>query len=621
MKGKIFLNRLLTSWKISVYISFALYTISTIAFGGEGIELKPVVIMSTRIRGNGVYNRKSLRSQESFSVTDNSRLSLFSFSSLLNRYSMTDTRTRGPYGVQSDISLRGAPFEQNLILLNGVSLNDPKSGHHNMDIPLTLYDTDRVDVTYGAASSIYGSGALGGAVNIVPKEPSDKPGFTVSSAIGYNDFYSEGASLETPLGRVKNRASFEWKKSSGFAPETEFNTATVSSYSKVSFDYGEFNVFIGYLTKKFGAANFYSDRYPNEEESVNTGLMIAKGTIEKDIISVTPVFYLRRHQDKFILDRNMPFFSRNDHTTYSYGGEMTLVAKTALGKIAFGGNVGDEEITSSSMGDHSRLKTGAFLEYENNIYNIYVNTSLRFDRYTAFNLEFSPSFNVGCEIFPSLVLKGGVSRSYRVPSFTDLYYSTAANKGNEDLRPERAWTYETGFDYTGGSIAFSGTIFLRNTTDIIDWTKSASQDFWQAENIGEFDMYGIENIFKIDTDKFMNSTLLKGISFRYCYLEALDKKNIVSKYVLEYLKHNIGLSLGFTLPWDIKNEVNLSFKKRIGQKEYLLIDSTLYKEVNLESGKMVFFIEIKNALNMRYTEQGNVKMPGFTLFGGASVKF
>src|SRR5690606_34953561 len=84
-----------------------------------------------------------------------------------------DIRQRGVTGVQADVSIRGGSFEQTLMLLNGIKLSDPQTGHHMMNIPLPLVNIDRVEVLKGPASRVFGQNAYAGAINVIT-ELSDK---------------------------------------------------------------------------------------------------------------------------------------------------------------------------------------------------------------------------------------------------------------------------------------------------------------------------------------------------------------------------------------------------------------------------------------------------------------
>jgi vitamin B12 transporter len=620
VKGKKILALLLTKLRYLVNVYTAALLISPSAGAQDtqsDVELDPVIITATRIPG-AHSARLPVRAQETVIIDDHDRLLYRAVPSILKDGSTLDVRTRGPHGIQADISVRGAPFEQNLVLLDGISLNDPKSGHHNTDLPLTLYDIERIDVTYGASSSVYGSGALGGAVNIIPRRPDEKVRIAATSAAGSWDFYSAGASINTPAGPLRNRASIEWRKSGGYAPETEFNTMTASTHSEIRLADVRCSLFAGYLTKRFGADSFYSDRFPNEEESVNTGLISAKAEVIRDEVSFTPFLYWKRLQDTFILDRHRPSFSRNDHTTNFYGGGMGSHVETTLGTVAFGADIGEETISSTNLGEHSRIRSSTFLEYEMRISSCVLNTTVRLDSYSTLAAQWSPSLQLGYEILPGtggkpdqkLIARAGVARAFRVPTFTDLYYSSPANRGNPDLEPESAWTYDAGFDLKARTVSASGTVFFRSTEDSIDWTRTGSSAIWQAGNIGEIDMYGIEGSLRYE-----------WVAIRYAYLEALDKKSVTSKYVLEYLKHNLTATLTCPLPFGSSGEILLGFKKRVGRDAYFLLDATLRKEMKIEKGTLSAFVTLCNILDTDYSDVGNVRMPGFSAYGGIAVDF
>src|SRR5437588_371578 len=94
-----------------------------------------------------------------------------------------DVRERAPNGVQADLSIRGGSFGQTLILVDGQRMNDAQSGHHNMDIPLPLESISRIEVLRGSGSTLYGSDAVGGVVNIITRRPESSE-FRLRTALG-----------------------------------------------------------------------------------------------------------------------------------------------------------------------------------------------------------------------------------------------------------------------------------------------------------------------------------------------------------------------------------------------------------------------------------------------------
>lgn len=92
-----------------------------------------------------------------------------SVSELLSYVTGVDVRQRGPGGVQADISIDGGTFDQTLVLINGIKVSDPQTGHNMMNLPISVDDIDHIEVLRGSASRIYGTNALTGAINIVTK--------------------------------------------------------------------------------------------------------------------------------------------------------------------------------------------------------------------------------------------------------------------------------------------------------------------------------------------------------------------------------------------------------------------------------------------------------------------
>ena len=208
-----------------------------------------------------------------------------------------------------------------------------------------------------------------------------------------------------------------------------------------------------------------------------------------------------------------------------------------------------------------------------------------------------------------------------MPTFTELYYRSPANMGNPNLKPEKSWTFDAGLNCNANGMDLKGTVFLRKTEDLIDWTRNNAMGIWQVQNLGEFDMYGLESSLKLDFDKFIKELPLKTVTVKYAYLEALDKKGITSKYVLEYLKHNLNFNFYFELPFGFKEELDFSFRKRIGSKEYFLLNSVLSKDIDLKHAVLNVFLRLDNIFDTDYEEMGDIKMPGRAIFAGASIKF
>ena len=93
-----------------------------------------------------------------------------SIDDLLDYVAGIDVRQRGVNGVQADVSIHGGSFDQILVLLNGVNITDPQTGHYNLDIPLDISDVSRIEILQGSAARILGPNAFSGAINIITGE-------------------------------------------------------------------------------------------------------------------------------------------------------------------------------------------------------------------------------------------------------------------------------------------------------------------------------------------------------------------------------------------------------------------------------------------------------------------
>lgn len=597
-------------WHASVAGIVTILVLPSLSFSQSSrkttVTVRPVMVTASRLEGD-----------EALPVTrgvDRER-------SLSFRSSLVDARTRGPRGVQDDISMRGAPFEETLVLLDGVRMNDPQTGHFTMDIPVTRFDLEAIDVIYGPQSAYYGSSGMGGTVSLRRRRPDEKLRVRAEVEGGQYDYYRGTARLDIPLGPVGNSVSFEGARSGGYRAETEFNKVTLNYTMTMDFEKTSLDFMFGYLKKDFGADSFYSDVYENEEEHTDTRLFKLDLTYYGDEVTIRPIIHYRRHWDKFILDRNRPDWSVNFHKNYTAGGELSVSMDAPFGALVYGAEVAGEEIESTSLGDRKRDRFAFFFEDRIDLEKVTVDLGARIDNYSSFGWEVNPQAGIGYAVGETVTLRASAGRSFRAPTFTELYYRTAANVGNPDLDPESAWTFDAGMDYTGKGCTVSVTPFVRLSENMIDWTREGGSKVWQSQNIGSIDLYGLEALAAFRNPEGSPIPLLGTITVKYGYNEAFRKKGITSKYVLRYLLHNLLMRAEFVLPYDITGEFEISLKKRIGDEHYYLLNSRIYKDFLHKGMKSSFFIAADNLLDTDYTEVGQVSMPGLWITAGVGVEF
>ncbi len=597
------------------------YWCTGVSFADE-ISLEPIIISSSRL------GQKSLRAGESWDYEKIKSYPAPSVPDLLGYFPSVDIRRRGVYGIQADLGIRGSNFQQSAVLLDGLNLNDPQTAHHNMDLPLTMFDIERIDVLRGQGSSLYGPGAFGGVVNIITKKPAGKRIIYEASRGEYN-LWTQGLSITHPWQEFNSRFSYEYKQSSGYKPETEFIQRHFYGNINREFDGREIDLALGFMDKDFGASNFYSNLFPRQEEHTRTQfsrLEIRQNDSEASL-------YYRRHWDNFLLDRTRPGWNENVHTTYVYGGEFQNKNKFGALDLVWGINFSCDEITSTKLDRHSRDREAIFLELGNALREKFIfNLGLRQDYYSDWGGEFSPNLNLGYLINPDLKLRSSLGRAFRIPSYTELYYQDAANIGNSGLIPEHALSWEFGLDRIYKNNLFGLTFFRRETRHTIDWVRESPAQPWQASNIGEVFFKGIELDYKfIDTDyadsKNRSHRLGKIFSlerFGYAYIESDRKTQTgaeLSKYALDHLQHQFVLSFRNLLPFGFTQTWNINYKERVNTNGWFILDSKIAKKISQGNFEYEIFFEGTNLTNANYAEAGSVVLPGRWLVSGIRLTF
>ncbi|HEX2918041.1 MAG TPA: TonB-dependent receptor plug domain-containing protein, partial [Edaphobacter sp.] len=140
-------------------------------------------------------------------------------------------QSRAPSGVQADLSIRGTTFEQSLVLLNGLRINDPETAHMNLDIPVPTDALSRVEVLHGSGSTFYGSDAIGGAVNLITERPALEPRLSVIAKSGAGNYGSLENHLRADLSnrRVSEQITGSRDTSNGFMPDRNYSSNALSS--------------------------------------------------------------------------------------------------------------------------------------------------------------------------------------------------------------------------------------------------------------------------------------------------------------------------------------------------------------------------------------------------------
>ncbi len=562
-----------------------------------------------------------------------------------------DIRKRGANGVQADVSMRGGSFDQVLILLNGVNITDPQTGHYNLDLPVDLADVERIEILQGAAMRTLGPNAFSGAINIVTRK-SGEANLSLQSIYGSNNFVSNSLSGFSKKNTLSVFASANYKRSDGYKENTDFDIKNAYVFGELKpNNKHKFEFQAATQLKSYGANQFYSFDYPNQFENTKTFLSSVNWNYKENGWELSSDAYWRQHHDRFELFRNFegaenyPWYTgHNYHQTDLYGVKSLAKRSWKQSVTSFGADWRNENIRSTVLGDE--LKSSKKALFEQNIFytkakNRIISTLFANQDWFLHDFlfsggaslihtdQFGTQFNGGLDVMykPSKAIQfvASANSTSRLPTFTDLYYQSVNQKSNPDLQAEKAMTYELSTKYQKSSWNIDLSLFYRNGENIIDWIKRTEADVWESANLTSVDSYG----FDFSTQYIFENSFFETFSLDYSYL-SLNKKAVGfdSQYALDYLKNKFVIQAKHK----VFNPLSINWSFRILDREgeyfdFIKSELTSYKPVSLLDVKLrlnypsfLVFGEINNLLNQQYVEFGGIEQEGINFNVGISVK-
>lgn len=545
-----------------------------------------------------------------------------SINEILSYISGVDVRQRGPFGSQADISIDGGTFEQVTILVNGVKMNDPQSGHNSMNLPIPVNAIERIEVLRGSSARIYGVNSLTGAVNIITTQ-ANRSGAELQLNAGSNfneneekankKYQAQGIQL---LGSFANETqnhllATSLENSSGHRYNTAFKNQKIFYQGNVSFNpRNSMTIMGGYVHNNFGANGYYAA--PADKESLEvTQTAIASLGFKSRInerLTLLPQVNYRYSYDDYRFYRNDLTTARNQHYIHTVSPEINANYTTDYGEFGLGAEARLEKINSSNLGDHTRNNMGIYAEFRTEkIHNFQLSAGTYINYNSAFRWRVYPGLDLGYSLTNDWKVYINTGTGQRLPSFTDLHYDTPGNVGNENLLPESAWYAEGGIKYQRERLSMNASYFYRKIDDFIDWVRNDLSDPWVSENFNQSKVNGFT--FNADYQVLQNTEWNMSLNTSYTYLDAkIQERNqeySLSKYALENLKHQVvaRMILGYK---DINLTVTERFQERVNTKSYLLSDLRLAYAYNQHR----IFINANNVFDQRYTEAGMAPMPG-----------
>ncbi|MEO8405827.1 MAG: TonB-dependent receptor plug domain-containing protein [Chitinophagaceae bacterium] len=632
--------------KILVAFSFFL-SVNAIAQTTE-TELDPVTVTASLVEkpvSRTGRNIISIKGEEFLN------LPVHSVDELLRYLPGVEVQMRGPMGSQSDIVLRGGTFQQVLVILDGVRLNDPNTGHFNSYIPIAPAEIDHIEILKGASSAIYGSEAVGGVIQIITKTFAAKPqqkkwqlqtGVTagehnlVNGDIG--GYYQNGNNA-IGGGWLSNNTDGQLKRGTrGFVYA---NTASLSATHYFN-DKWQLAVRGSYDNRRFDAQNFYTtfaSDTANEDVSTVWTQARLRYSGRKHTVNVDAGW--KAVEDKFQFNKlSVANDSKSKILQTTISDEWKINDQSVL---VSGAQVIDKQIRSNDRGNHDVSQAAAFLVWNQSIHDFTITPALRLDWNQRSGTELVPQINVSWK-YQQFQLRGSAGKTIRDADFTERYnnynktiVSSGQRIGDPDLEAERSFSYEAGADYfLAKDLKISGTFFQRYHKKLIDYVPTAYADMPRKDNLVPGGTYALaKNIAKVTTtgeeiDIQYQRTFKRNnnvaASAGLVWLNSTSSDTVPSFYVSSHAKFMTNYSVEYSQKVFFIG-INGLYKTRSVQSSAAIHANITndYFLMNLRVGgffckkRIKTFVQIDNLFNIKYSDLLGAVMPGRWLMAGVNL--
>jgi vitamin B12 transporter len=578
-----------------VYIFLFVFQIPLTA---QETVLDEVVVSSPRIELSLDQQSRSVTTITAKEIEESGATTLID---VLSDVAGIELRSRGAQDVQSDIYIRGGGFDQVLLLIDGIKVDNPQTWHHTLNAIIPIEMIERVEILKGAAGRVYGQNAFSGAINIVTKK---SPIESFNVVLGGGSFdYQKAALFGTDQRESSNHTVYiERASSDGYRYNTDYDNQNYFWKSSWETYQEPIELLASFNNRSFGANGFYAKPENTDQyEATQSSLIGISTSIQRSpSLRIQPKIYWKRGQDEYIFIRSNPSVYRNLHITNKLGGEVNTNLEHKLGTTGIGFELARVSIQSNNLGEHARTLAHGYLEhrFESNRWDITPGFSV--SHYSDQDTFFYPGIDVGFQVSGNSRLFFNSGYTYRIPTFTDLYYNDPTTLGNESLLPEKALSTELGFRHHQNNWKLSLTLFQRDAKNYIDFVVLAGDERWQATNIDQILSQGGE------VDVVLNSNSHK-FSIGYAYLnDDVDGiSSALSRYAINSRKHH--LSTRWTLKWSssVTSSLSCRYAEQDSGYHYNVVDANMV----YAKGRVKLSLSAHNILNADYTEQNLVPMP------------
>jgi len=593
------------------------------------IDLKEITVVSSpRIELPFSENSRTIQVISKEEITESPANNV---AELLQQVAGIDIRRRGVSGMQADLYIRGGGFDQTLLLIDGIKVEDAQTGHHTMNMALPIEVIERIEIIKGSASRVYGQNAFSGAINIITSKVAEN---MVSVSLESGSYKQQNASVTISRKNEDQSVLFHYSNNSSDGHKYNTDYKNENYFLKNSFEIKglPIDMISSFNERKFGANGFYaSPEAIDQYEETQASLLGFSTKIISNNFIIKPKLYWKRNQDMYVYLRDNPSVYRNLHITNKIGAELNGSYESNNGITGFGVDISSIKLSSNNLGERKRTMVNLFLEHqmkfaENKIdvtpgvafsYFSDVSTNQNYQNNFFRNFFMYPGIDIGYVLNDDVKLYSNIGYTYRVPTYTDLFYTSPTTIGNENLKPEKAFTKEIGLDYTKGNFNFIFTLYNRDASDVIDYVKNVESAPWEAFNIREINTKGYELglTYNFYVASFLNHSIKIGYSNIKDDLKQTDFN--FSRYSLNSLKNHLTTSYSFEIKKNLKSSIIYKYAERNFGEDYSVMDI----KVSYTLKKYNLYITGNNLFDTVYSETNLVEMPGRNVLLGLNVKF
>lgn len=577
-----------------------------------------------------------------------SNASVRSLGDLVSLLPGVDLRTRGGNDVQGDLSMRGGTFDQMVILLNGVNFTDAQTGHFLLDIPVDITMVQRVELLSPAQLMARGITAFCGGINIVVNEEY-RDHLAAELSAGSHGTTKASLLATKTLGPWALTLAGAYNRSDGYMPNTDYRHGSLFLQATRHSTTDDWHLQLGGQAKDFGSQAFYSTAYPDQFEATRTLTASLFNVHRWEQTRLETSLYGRLHRDRFELFRDgyatsPSWYGDHNHHLSSLGGVRSrLSRRVGIGEALLGIEGRREGIRSNVLGMADTTLPAPYTHRAARLSaTLFGGYSIATGRFSAeavalglynsaFGLNYGFSASASWRLAQQMHLCASVSRTHRMPTFTDLYYQSVNQRANPDLNSERSLAAELSVRYTPRALSLIATLYHRDGRDIIDWVRHPDEEVWHAMNHTAVGATGADLAFDYHPAAALRPAV--GGGYSYCLIDR-DPGEMISGYALEYLRHKATLYLALSPLPQLRLKVDALYRYREGRYTDAQGNLCSYGGVLLMSAaaeytlplgrhsgvaggsQLQLFAEGHNLLNASYRDHGGVPQPGRTFIGG-----